>query len=1051
MIPAGFVKVRSPLLPFEELARLGEGCQTPGRAGEAAVSAECDRIARALISAFQRPVLQDALHVASHSLSDRIRKIAAGQGTDPSVAPRLMSYFARLCTRSTPFGLFSGISVGSVGVATTWVIASPSDYRRHTRVDHEILFDLSARLEADEELRGRMRYWPNPTLAHVADRVRVVHRRGNNCVAVAVDRSRELDLVLTRAAKGATLAELASVLRDDGCDANDAAAFVADLRTSQFLVCELVPSTTGGEALATLMQTLEARGAAGALGLLTDVADKIAAIDRHGLGVPLERYEELEGALSQMRSGQAERKTMLQVELLKPSPRLSLSAAVAAEIAKAGELWTRFSVPPDALEDFRRRFVQRFDRREVPLPLALDEDVGVSLGAVPSTMSPLLAEVPFVPRAARRDAPENNPLHAVLSRKLHDAIRRGATTIALDAADVASLHPPSLPPSFAVMGSLLAGSSEALQTGDYKIHVQMVWGPSAAKLLGRFCHASPELAAAVEKLVREEQDACGEALLAEVAHLPAPRVANVTARPHMRAYGIRYFDGPTTEAACQLPIDDVLVSVVDDEVVMRSQRLGRRILPRLTHAHVAEQESNVPIYRFLRLVEAQGLVARSFSWGSLVDMPFLPRVEHGRVVLSYARWRIPSPELGPHDAPLHERLGRVHRVREELGLPRFVVLVERGADSLVIDLDNPLSAQALLEAARKSAHLDVYEHAATPGHLCLSDGERAYAHEFVVPFHRERRGAPTPREPLPPSPVETSRRSLLPGDPEWSYFRVYTGIGTSDRVLLELHDRVVSPLLEGGIVSAWFFIRYADPDDHLRLRLRLRRPEHAALVLERMRSVSADLLDRGVVWRLDAGTYEREMERYGGAACIPIVEEMFFADSSAVVAVLRRFAGDDLAEVRWMAALGVAGTYVRAAALEGETRVAFATTLAENLGREYRASVELKRKLGSLYRERAPTLGVLLSDAPWNADGRLAACAPIFRSLGESLAGHFARAAAVAPRGAVPKMLASLIHMHVNRMLRAEGIKHEIVFYDVMRRVYASALHGHAPRRVQEE
>jgi lantibiotic biosynthesis protein len=1063
VIPAGFVNVRSPLLPFEEFARLGDGCRVPATiADEAAISADCDRITRELLSAFERPVLRDALYVASRSLSERARKLAAAPSSDPSAALRLMSYFARMCTRPTPFGLFSGISLGEVGAATTWLLGPPSDYRRHTRVDHEVLFAIAAQLEADDEVRRRVRYWPNPTRARVGDRLKVVQRRKSGCVTVAVDGSREVDLVLARAATGATLAELTAVLYDDGCDADDAAAFVADLRTSQVIVCELVPSTTGEEPLVTLMRTLEARGAADALGRLTDVQSRIAAVDGGGPGARLERYEEIEGALSQMCSESEERKSMLQVELLKPSPRLSLSAAVAAEIGKAGELWARFMTPLDALDEFRRRFVQRFDQREVPLPLALDEDIGVTFGAVPAAMSPLLAEVPFAPREAKKSVPANNPLHAVLSRKLHDAIRTGATTIALAPGDVASLAPAPLPPAFAMLGYLLAGSSEAIQAGDYQIRLQTVWGPSAAKLLGRFCHASPELAAAVRKLIREEQDACGEALLAEVAHVPGTRLANVTARPHLRAYGIRYFDGPTTEAVCQLPIDDVLVSVTGDEVVLRSKQLGRRLLPRLTHAQTADHGTNVPIYRFLRLVEGQGLRVGTFEWGNLSDMPFLPRVECGRLVLSYARWRIPSSDLAPHDAPLHARLARAHRVREALGLPRFVTLAEPDDNtSLVIDFHNPLSVQGLIDAARRHDEIDVHEYGATPDRLCLSDGERAYVHEFVLPFHRVATMGGPESPPNPPrAPAETLittaaapptlPRTLLPGDPEWSYFRVYTGVGTGDRVLFELVDRVVSPLLEAGVVSGWFFVRYADPEHQLRLRLRLQRPEHAGLVLERMRSASADLLDRGMIWRVEAATYERELERYGGAACMPVVEEVFCADASAVLAILRRFEGDALADLRWMAALGAVGTYVRAAGLEGEARVAFATRLAGDLGREYGASVALKRKLGSIYRERTQTFGVLLSDAPWKADARLVACAPVFRSLGESLAGLLARAAALAPRGFLPELLGSLIHMHVNRMLRAEGIKHEVVFYEVMRRAYASALRGHAPGRAQD-
>jgi thiopeptide-type bacteriocin biosynthesis protein len=200
------------------------------------------------------------------------------------------------------------------------------------------------------------------------------------------------------------------------------------------------------------------------------------------------------------------------------------------------------------------------------------------------------------------------------------------------------------------------------------------------------------------------------------------------------------------------------------------------------------------------------------------------------------------------------------------------------------------------------------------------------------------------------------------------------------------------------------------------------------------------------VWRLEVGTYEREIERYGGPACMPIVEEMFCADAAAVLTVLRRYAGsDELAELRWMAALGMAGTYLRAAGLDGEARASFATTFSTRFQRDHVHSVALRRKLGAIYRERARTFGALLSDAPWQADGRLAPCAPVFRSLQESLAGHFMRLAAVAPRGDRPQLLGSLIHMHVNRMLRAEGIKHEVIFYYAMHRVYTSALHGHAP------
>ena len=61
------------------------------------------------------------------------------------------------------------------------------------------------------------------------------------------------------------------------------------------------------------------------------------------------------------------------------------------------------------------------------------------------------------------------------------------------------------------------------------------------------------------------------------------------------------------------------------------------------------------------------------------------------------------------------------------------------------------------------------------------------------------------------------QRTYIPGD-QWLYFKIYTGFKTADLLLREVIPRIANQLLAGHIISKWFFIRYSDPELHLRLR-----------------------------------------------------------------------------------------------------------------------------------------------------------------------------------------------------------------------------------------
>ena len=77
--------------------------------------------------------------------------------------------------------------------------------------------------------------------------------------------------------------------------------------------------------------------------------------------------------------------------------------------------------------------------------------------------------------------------------------------------------------------------------------------------------------------------------------------------------------------------------------------------------------------------------------------------------------------------------------------------------------------------------------------------------------------APEIREAKPSPPPASVARRFLPGS-EWLYLKVYTGSTTADAVLRTYLAPVIATAMRQGLARRWFFLRYGDPDWHLRVR-----------------------------------------------------------------------------------------------------------------------------------------------------------------------------------------------------------------------------------------
>jgi lantibiotic biosynthesis protein len=1054
MEPSGFFVLRTPLLPLNVLVDWGADLEAPRTADHSqlagALERDRKRLGDRLYRIASRPDFSEALFVASPSLAAALDPARDERGEISRKAEAsLVAYVSRAAARATPFGLFAGCTVGSIEQETRLHLPAQQAYERHSTLDAEYVSSLAAAAARDEQLRRELTFHANSTLYEVGGRLFLAATEdgstGRSYRLVAVDKTPYLAATLERARAGASGADLAKTLVDGDVTRSDADAYIDELIESELLIPETSLQVTGDEPAASLAMTLERYSAgAGIARRLHEVRSALAAMDVQGVGVPASRYRDVSQSLSDLPAS-PEISRLFQVNLMKPGDdRVALGADVVDTILQGVDALHRLSrvVPHRGLARFREEFVRRYETREVPLAEALDEENGIGFERSDKAGAELAKLISALEPSTMGDGEGRwTRRDAVLVEMLLRAESAKCDEIVLQPHELEAITPDELvplPDAFEVLATLAAASDSEVQAGRFRVVIHSASGPSGARLLGRFCHASRVLRAQVADHLQKEEATRPDCVFAEIVHLPEGRVGNLLSRPVLRSFEIPYLGRSGAPADHQLPISDLLVSVDRDRIVVRSRRLEREVIPRMTTAH-NHGGRGLGVYRFLCALQHQGVApGTTWDWGPFAGLPFLPRVVFGRAVLSRARWNLDDAALDAFRKPDDEAVfAAVRRLRRERGIPRYVALAD-GDNELVTDLDNILSVRALGRQLRRRSIGTLVELLPGPDELCATGPEGGFTHELVVPFNRVVETPPAGSGRRGRTPRRAIRR-FAPGS-DWLYLKLYSGQATADHVL----DRAVDALARIEAAEErlpWFFIRYLDPDPHIRLRVRLGGSTLPQRMFELVRTATDELVRSGHVWRLQLDTYEREVERYGGSRGIVLAERIFHADSEAVLSILRHAHGAGGAAIRWRAALlGIDRLYADFG-FDAEERRAVARRARAAYGTEFGAGRAFRRATSDHYRAHRASIEALL-DRDAEHTGATADLVAAMDARSEGIIPLAEKVRRLDEKGELAvsalDMVMSLAHMHVNRMLRSAQRAQELALYELLEHRYSS-------------
>lgn len=991
----------------------------------------------------------EALYVASPGLYDECRKLREGAlktGKEQTkVLNSLNRYLSRMRTRSTPFGLFSTCGTAVWAEARVADSGAGAPIARHTRLDMHVLYNLIAGLLQEPDIQQQLRYFPNNSRYLIGNEIRYIeytYKNGRRKYKISgVTFNRYVEKVLEASRAGLTREEIGALLTGEGISEEQSRGFVANLVDAQLLVSDFEVALTSEDDFAhqihaTLCRFHAASGSEPVkraadffAGLLADLKD----LDCHPVN-GIEAYRRIIEKLTAYYPAVKEEKAF-HIDAYRPGAPLAVPATHQAALLQLLQFLTQVNAgaydAQEPLESFKQAFLQRYESQTKPLAEVLDADAGIGYPVNKRTGAAVLVDdIPFAGRA-QESTVNLTPKDKWLLAMLTDSANKGAWVIDLaqqPAPGYANAHPiDGLPTSCSAMFRLTNQDTETLV-------LEAFYGPSGASLLSRFAHGNPQIRRVMERITATEERLLENCVLAEIVHMPNNRITNIIKHPAVRKYEIPYLAKASVEGPNLIELDDLFVKVENNEVVLFSRRLNKRIVPCKTHMH-NHAANSLPLYHFLGDLQNQGVSqnqSMNFSWGALpIFFPSLPRVCYRNVIVAPASWVLQAADWAPLTQGAEHLPGAVAAFQEKFNLPRRVLHAEDD-NELLVDFASMPSVDTWLALVKNRASVLVKEF------LWATDAEEStHLRQYIATILNTEK-----RRFADPEPAGRAAEPLVPREfpvgSEWLYLKLYCGPGSVDMLLAKLLGPVAELLAREGLIAEWFYIKYRDPDFHLRWRLRLNNAADTLRVLGVVKQCLANSPLQPLVWKMQPDTYSRELERYG-ANTMALCETIFCVDSKFAVRLLAAFLGDKTEVMKTLWSLRLTDEVLTACGFVLEQKREFVELARKSFQLEFGAD---KRSMESINAKYVAYKDFIKDVMGGQVEDKFPKIAPAITAKMVELAPLLQEIVRLHQADALQtdlfRLLSSIIHMMLNRLITQKERVHELLIYEFLSKHYTT-------------
>jgi len=280
--------------------------------------------------------------------------------------------------------------------------------------------------------------------------------------------------------------------------------------------------------------------------------------------------------------------------------------------------------------------------------------------------------------------------------------------------------------------------------------------------------------------------------------------------------------------------------------------------------------------------------------------------------------------------------------------------------------------------------------------------------------------------------MKQPKRKFLPCD-GWVFFKIYCGEISLDRLLINELRNYIEKLNTKNLIKSWFFIRYYDPDHHVRLRLEIQKKELSYEIIKSLNNAIKELVTDNFIWKIEISSYDREIERYTWLN-YNISEQLFHIDSSYYLKSLEYLTNNEL---KFLYNIKASLDFIQIFYPKGNDLLHFIKISEGKYKQEFEITKITQNQLSTKYRSMKAAIIAFFGEA---GDGN-------FKMLREILSLKNFEIKKLLNQSNFPEnvserfsFVSGHIHMNTNRTFATNQRLYEMITYDHLYRYYNSLL-----------
>jgi len=893
--------IRTPLFPIETYKKLFCDLETD--------EAVIDKV----MYASEDDMVNEAIAVSSMQLTDALNRLKKDNDNkkNQKVLESLCKYLIRMSTRTTPYGLFAGVSYGHFADETNLFLEDRNSFLKKARVDMEWLYGIIKKIEDNELILNSLKVKVNNLVAANGNRLDVSYvsnlgQNNENSSDASIRYTEQVRGVINAAKELVCYGELLQCLQKNNPNVPEDTIkrFLNQLLQNEYLISELRPNFINTSPLDYVISKIKGIEGAEEIYLkLFQIQELIKEYNYTEIG----KGDEVLRKIISLMEGLFQCKNYIQVDMkIQEKDMLKLNNNIALKVEKVANLLPILSDKVhyyDYLKEYYNDFVEKYgSNREISLVELLDEDKG--LGA------PAGYNIPSSNRTYKGidfKTKKSVEVDKYLLDKIIEGVKNSKEEVVLTDDEINKLENEinytelmnELPASVDMGIQIAANSTADLENGNYNIFISPTYGTTrSGKIFGRFNYLfGDEITKNFEEIHEEEKSILGEdVVIAELVEVPqVGRLSNISINKSVREYEINISTNNSSTKK-EILVSDLYIGVENGWFYIKSKSLNKKV--DVTTNHVTNHAYLSNIGRFLLEISTSKNmnIFNILINNRIADLVFIPRIKYDNVVLFLASWQLSldNMKIGEKDLSLELFNERLSQWRREWNIPQFVYLREND-NRLLLNLENYLHKSILYNLfkvnSKRQLIITEIEDNLNNGVVKSEDG--TYLSEFIVPLVKNKKYIP---QAISNSYYKTLSnytryinnvssldkiRTVMPGG-DWLYLKMYGNFKRQDEFIGFEMLPFCQQLVVNKEINSFFFLRYADPDKHIRLRLKGDNKNFQGNILPKLNSWFKTLIEKGLLTKVVIDTYEKEIERYGGPELIELAENIFCKDSVIV-------------------------------------------------------------------------------------------------------------------------------------------------------------------------